>query len=368
VSGLDIFQEADRQLTLCNACRYCEGYCAVFPAVELRREFGKGDVFYLSNLCHDCRACYYACMYAPPHEFAINIPKILSQARVASYRHWSWPRFLARSFVGRRVAFLLASGTAAAVLALSLLLVPPERFGAVHQGPGAFYELIPYIWMVIPALILVVYGMFIWLRGAALCWGETRAMPRGSVGLKPIARAVGGALGLSYLRGGGPGCSYPEERPSAIRRIFHSLVFWGFAFDFVSTTLAYIYQDWLGRLPPYSLGSAPVVFGSVGGLGLIVGTAGLIWLKLRSDRAPMGMDGYGMDYDFLSLLGLTALTGMLTLAFRATPALGSLLVLHLAFVAALFITAPYGKFVHAVYRFLALVKHYAEQDEPRQSA
>ena len=31
------FAEADRQLTICNACRYCEGYCAVFPALERQR-------------------------------------------------------------------------------------------------------------------------------------------------------------------------------------------------------------------------------------------------------------------------------------------------------------------------------------------
>jgi citrate/tricarballylate utilization protein len=367
VPGLELFAEADRQLTLCNACRYCEGYCAVFQAIELRREYDKGDVFYLSNLCHDCRACYYACMYSPPHEFAINIPKILSEARVASYEHWSWPGFLARAFAGRRVAWLLASGAAAVVLALTLLLIPAGSLWSAHGGAGAFYEVIPYAAMVVAALGLSAFWLAVWLRGAVRCWRET-GVARGASGMKPIARAIGAALGLRYLQGGGPGCSYPEERPSMIRRIFHSLVFWGFAGDFVSTTLAYIYQDWLHELPPYSLGSAPVIFGAVGGVGLLVGCGGLIWCKVRSDRAPMGAEGYGLDYDFLGILALVALTGLLTLALRSTPALGSLLALHLALVAALFITAPYGKFVHAIYRFLALVKYYAEQDQPRSSA
>ena len=66
----------------------------MFRAIETRRDFEKGDVFYLANLCHDCRACYYACMFTPPHEFAINIPQILSEARVESYKQWSWPGFL----------------------------------------------------------------------------------------------------------------------------------------------------------------------------------------------------------------------------------------------------------------------------------
>ena len=140
------------------------------------------------------------------------------------------------------------------------------------------------------------------------CWREIIGVARGSDGLAPITRAIGAALGLRYLQGGGPGCSYPEERPSAVRRVFHGLVFWGFACDFVSTTLAFLYEDWLHRLPPYSLSSAPVVFGAVGGLGLLIGSAGLIWCKLRSDRAPMAKGQYGLDYDFLGILGLTALT------------------------------------------------------------
>ena len=364
---LDLFAEADRQLTLCNACRYCEGYCAVFQAIELRREFGKGDVFYLSNLCHDCRACYYACMYSPPHEFAINIPKVLSEARLASYEQWSWPGLLGRAFASRRVVWLLAGLAAAIVWALSLLLTPSASLSNPHTGPGAFYEVIPYVAMVAGALVLSVYWLAIWLRGAVQSWRDLGGLPNSS-DWKPLARAVGAALGLRYLQGGGPGCTYPDERPSAARRAFHSLVFWGFAADFISTTLAYIYQDWLHELPPYPLRSAPVIFGTLGGIGLLAGCIGLIWLKARSDREPMGKGAYGLDYDFLVILGLTALTGLLTLAFRTTPAMGDLLVLHLGLIAALFITAPYGKFVHAVYRFLALVKYYAEQQQPRASA
>src|ERR1700722_19013307 len=117
--GLDLFQEAERQLVVSNACRYCEGYCPVFRAIEIRRDFKPNDVSYLSNLCHDCRACYYACMYTPPHEFAINISKILAEARKETYRRWSWPGFLAKAFADNRVTVYLAIVVMAAVLALS---------------------------------------------------------------------------------------------------------------------------------------------------------------------------------------------------------------------------------------------------------
>ena len=70
----ELLKEANRQIVICNACRYCEGFCAVFPAMERRRTFTDGDFTYLANLCFDCRACFYACQYAPPHEFNVNVP------------------------------------------------------------------------------------------------------------------------------------------------------------------------------------------------------------------------------------------------------------------------------------------------------
>lgn len=365
--GLDIIQEAGRQLVICNACRYCEGYCPVFRAIETRRDFKQGDVFYLSNLCHDCRACYYACMYTPPHEFAINIPQILAKSRIETYRRWSWPDFLGRAFKNRSVTVFLATGLAALVAVLALLFIPSENLYAAHLGPGSFYEVVPYLAMVAGALILFFYGIAVWLRGGARFWSETRSAINERGNWKTLAAAVGAALGLRYLKGGGPGCFYPDERPSSVRRVYHSLTFWGLTSDFVSTTLAFVYQDFFHILPPYSLTSAPVILGSVGGVALLIGTCGLIYYKLQSDREPEAPAASGMDYVFLVTLGLTALTGMLTLILRATTAMGSILVLHLACIAALFVTAPYGKFVHAVYRTLALIRYETEQSQPHHS-
>src|SRR5713226_1034906 len=92
VADLKISATTFWQLEVCNACRYCEGYCAVFPALERRRRCGPGDIVYLANLCHDCRACFYACMYAPPHEFGVNIPKALAEVRERTYAEYALPR------------------------------------------------------------------------------------------------------------------------------------------------------------------------------------------------------------------------------------------------------------------------------------
>src|SRR5256885_16679499 len=94
----DALAEADRILHVCNACRYCEGYCAVFPALERRLDFSAGDLRYLANLCHDCNECYAACQYAPPHEFAVDVPRTLAAVRVDAYQHYAWPRWLGKAF------------------------------------------------------------------------------------------------------------------------------------------------------------------------------------------------------------------------------------------------------------------------------
>jgi citrate/tricarballylate utilization protein len=361
---VDLFKEADRQLTICNACRYCEGYCAVFPAIELRRDFAKGDVLYLANLCHDCRACYYACMYSPPHEFAINIPQVMANVRLASYRRWSWPDLFARSFTNQKFALALAVLATASVVVLSAVLVSPAKMFSIHRGAGSFYEIIPYLAMVITGSALFLGMISVWLIGSVRFWRETASQPRGHRGIKAFIAGMADALGLRNLKGGGPGCSYPEEEPSSVRRVYHSFVSWGFLSAFVSTSLAAVYQDFFGWRPPYSLTSGPVIFGSIGGIAMIVGTAGLLWFKTKSDRAPAATAGNSLDFIFLGILGLVSLSGMLTLALRDTKALGGTLTIHLGLVAAMFVTAPYGKFVHFLYRSLALIKNRIEQNLP----
>jgi citrate/tricarballylate utilization protein len=93
---------------------------------------------------------------------------------------------------------------------------------------------------------------------------------------------------------------------------------------------------------------------------MIAGCAGLAVLKRHSGPAPTAA-----DYGLLIGLGLLAFTGMLTLLLRATPAYGLVLVAHLATIVVCFAVAPYTRFVHAVYRFLAIV---ADNIESRHTA
>jgi citrate/tricarballylate utilization protein len=68
-----------------------------------------------------------------------------------------------------------------------------------------------------------------------------------------------------------------------------------------------------------------------------------------------------MDYAFLVVLDLVAITGMLLLVLRDTRFMPSMLVVHLGLLVGLFVTAPYGKFIHFVYRYLALLRRAGEE-------
>ena len=115
-----LLAEADRLMTVCNSCRYCEGLCAVFPAMEMRRAFPDGDLNYLANLCHGCGACYVDCQFSPPHEFDVNVPRVLAQVRNESYAAYAWPRVLAPLFARNGLAISLVAALARRGLHLRL--------------------------------------------------------------------------------------------------------------------------------------------------------------------------------------------------------------------------------------------------------
>ena len=357
----NLLAEAERQMTICNSCRYCEGYCAVFPAMELRRDFEEGDMIYLANLCFECRDCYYACQFAPPHEFGVNVPQIFAEIRAETYQEYSWPGILGKLYRRNGLAVGLITVLSTVAITLLILAFRGGALFATHTGEGAFYRVVPYAAMVIPALLIAAYCLVAFARGAYRFWRDTDSSLAGLVNFRAFMVATKDAFGLRYLKGGGVGCNYPDERFSQVRRWFHHLVFYGFLLDLASTTVAAIEDHFLGRHAPYPLLSAPVLLGTVGGIMRVIGAAGLLYLKWRSDKDPAASRMLKMDVAFLILLGLTGLTGLLLLVFRATPGMGLLLAVHLGFVAGLFLTLPYGKFAHVVYRYAALIRNALEQ-------
>jgi len=342
--------EGDRILTICNSCRYCEGFCAVFPAIERRQNWSEASLHHLANLCHNCAECFYACQYAPPHEFAVNVPKVLAEIRLRSYRKYSWPGFLGGAWAGTVLAVALA--------VLALIFTP--------RAPGGdFYTAISHRVMVgfFGAMGLLILAS--WAIGLARCWNEDRSRP--PLRARAFLDALRDVLKLSNLSSHGAGCTYPNERHSQARRIFHHFTFYGFLLCFASTSVAAVYDNAFGWKAPYAYLSVPVVLGALGGVGLIAGPLGFFVLKVRRDPRIADTRQDAMDILLLALLFATAVTGLALMLLRATAAMSPLLAIHLAIVAALFVTLPFGKFVHGLYRSAALLRNALEQRDRDQS-
>jgi citrate/tricarballylate utilization protein len=359
----ETIDEARRLMQICNACRYCEGYCAVFPAMELRRVFSTGDLSYLANLCHDCRACYYACPYAPPHEFSLNLPQTMAKLRAESYQEFAWPHSLAGLF--RRNGTLVCVATSLSimlVLILSAQLNPAAIHGQSLDSPGAFYAVVPEPVMVGVAGITFLFALLAMSVGFLNFWRESGGGPVARV--RPLLQALSDVLTLRNLGGDGYGCNNRDEAFSQTRRYFHQAMFYGFSLCFVSTCTAAVYEHVLGRVAPYAFLSLPVLFGTAGGIGMLAGAAGLLWVKAAADPGPMAKTLLGADYALMLLLFLSAGTGLLLLALRHTAAMSVLLSLHLGVILSLFLVLPYTKFVHGIYRSAALLRNAAERPKP----
>jgi citrate/tricarballylate utilization protein len=359
-----LIEEAQRVLAICNACRYCEGYCAVFPALERRLAFDEADVHYLANLCHNCGSCLYACQYAPPHEFQLNFPRVLAQVRKVTYRKYAWPAFLGAAF--ERNALIAAIATVAGMALLFMLMAGDSSrlFAAYSDAQGAFYALMPHGVMAGLFGVVFLFVLASLAMSFARFWSDTGERVAEFVAPPALSSATWDAAGLRYLDGGGDGCTYPDEKPSFARRRFHHFTFYGFMLCFAATAAGTIYHYVFGIHAPYPFWSLPVILGSLGGLGLIIGPVGLLWLRHVRDPDLGDRTQTGMDVAFIALLLLTSVTGLALLALRETRGMGVALAIHLGAVLALFVTLPYGKFVHALYRFAALVRFHIERRRP----
>ena len=360
----EVMKEAHRCTTICNACRYCEGFCAVFPVMEMRRKFTDPELKYFANLCHNCRGCYYACQYAPPHEFDLNYPEVMAKLRKETYQEFAWPGCVSKLFKNNGL-YIFAMTTLAIFLFIAgtMLFKGPQALFTAVPGAEAFYKIIPYWLMCVIFMAVFFFSLYALYRGVKNMWRITESKPEELWKLSNHIQAMKDAFTLRYLEGNGDGCNYPDDKFSMIRRKFHHFTFYGFLGCMVATAIAFLYEHGFGIPSPFSIFSLPTFIGTVSGLALCYGTGGLLWLKSRMDHRPYDEQSVGMDMSFTTLLFLVSLSGLLLLLFRGTSAMGLLLCVHLGLVLGFFLSMTTGKFVHMVYRYFALVRNAYEHRE-----
>jgi citrate/tricarballylate utilization protein len=364
-------QEVARQLQICNGCRYCEGFCAVFPAMTRRLEFGKADIHYLANLCHNCGACLHACQYAPPHEFAINVPKAMATVRGQTYADYAWPPAMGKLYQRNGLTLSLALAASLTLFMLLAIQSNGSLWGPVSgDAQQGFYAIFPHNFMVSLFAPVFLWAVFALGMGVRKFWVDVTPATSGAPLSTPAAaEATHDALKLKYLGGGhGDGCNNEDDAFTLARKRMHHLTFYGFMLCFAATSVATVYHYVLGWPAPYDFTSLPKILGTVGGISLALGTLGLWRLNLARDPNHGDVKQRPMDRGFIALLFLISVTGLALMLAKNSVAMPSLLALHLGLVMALFLTLPYGKFAHGIFRTASLLRFAVEKRQPSKLA
>ena len=339
--------EAERQLGICNSCRYCEGYCGTFQALTRYRSFDTATVSHLANLCHNCRGCYYACQYTEPHEFALNIPALLADVRAQNWEQHVRPAFFSRAMQRSLWPYVL--------LCILFMVLLSIGTGAPWLSSQPFYTSVSHGVMIsifLPLFLLPLVALFFGLRRYWKSVGGTRLT------FNNYSSALKSAATMKQLNGGqGQGCNYESgERYTSTRRWAHQATMYGFLLCFMSTSVATLYHYVFGWEAPYPFFSLPKLFGVAGGLLLSVGCVALWFLKSRSDSKLSAARRSSGEYAFIGLLFLVSTTGLLLYFFKGTALAGAWLIIHLAFVATFFVSIPYSKMSHGFFRMAALCR------------
>jgi citrate/tricarballylate utilization protein len=284
----------------------------------------------------------------------------MAEVRLQTYAEFAWPRTLGTLYKKNGLTLCVALATS---LILFLVLAAMMHGSATSAVPnGNFYVIFPH------NLMVQMFGPIFLFAAVALCigahgfWQEERP---GATSKAAVGEAINNVLRLKYLDGGnGAGCNDEDDRFTRRRQWFHHATFYGFLLCFAATSVATVYHYFFNWPAPYGYLSLPKLLGISGGVALVVGTCGLFWLNLR--RHPLHQDPAQkpMDRGFLALLFLTAISGLALMLVKTTPALPIALSIHLGAVMALFLTLPYGKFAHGIYRSVALLKWSIERRQP----
>ncbi len=145
------------------------------------------------------------------------------------------------------------------------------------------------------------------------------------------------------------GASRPLTTCGKIKWSSHVLIFWGFVFTAIATTLAFFMKPEGAVLP---LDHPVKIFGNAGGVLLVVGCSAMFYARFQESGSMWHL--HRSDYFLVALL-LTAVTGFLIentiyVFGRADSLTPYIYWTHMIVIASLLATAPWTKFTHAFYK------------------
>lgn len=332
----------------CFQCATCSSVCdlatpeTAFPRRQvLWAQWGLVDRLRADPsvwLCHQCNDCTARCPRdARPGD-------TLQAVRALLVEDLGAPAFMAR-LVGRaRVTWPLLLGLP--VLFWALFIQAVDGF-AVPRTPLVYADVVPQ-WMIyavfLPAGAFAVLAAAVGARRAWSAWNEG-GKRKGSLlrGLGAVALEI-----LGHQRFGT--CTVARPRQAG-----HVLLFWGFLGALATTTLLGIGIDVFGvRTPLPQLNPVKLL----GNLSAVLLCVGVVWLAVnRAGNAQAAGASRAFDVFLVALVVLLVFSGVgaeLGRLFLPAPVALALYVLHLGMVLSLFLTFPFSKLAHALYRTLAM--------------
>jgi quinone-modifying oxidoreductase subunit QmoC len=345
----------------CMQCATCSTVCdlatptSMFPRRQvLWAQWGLADRLRADPsvwLCHQCNDCTARCPRdARPGDAMQAIRALLVEelgaprfmARLVGNAAWTWPILLL-----------------VPVLFLALLVRAVNGF-AVPRTPLVYSDVVPQ-WMIyavfLPAGAFAVLAAAVGARRAWAAWGE--GAPRSGSLLRGL-----GAVALDVLlHRRFETCS--AARP---RRTGHMLLLWGFLGALATTTLLGILIDVLGVKTPLPQ-LHPVKL--LGNLSAILLAVGVVWLAVnRAGNEAAAGRSRAFDVFLVALVTLLVFSGVgaeLGRLWLPPAAALALYVVHLGMVLSLFLTFPFSKLAHALYRTLAMAHERLTADQGRPS-
>ncbi len=289
-------------------------------------------------LCHQCNDCTTRCPRdAKPGD-------ALQAIRALMIEQAGTPKFMAGLVARAGTTWPLLLGLPVLLWAVYIYLV--NGF-AVPNLPLVYGDVVSH-WMIytvfFPASAFAVVTAFIGGRRYWTAWGQ--ASPRNGT----LLQGLGGIAADILLHRRFKTCV-----AAAPRRLGHLALFWGFIGALITTTLVVIALYGFGVELPLPQWHPFKILGNVSALLLIVGVIWLLANRLSNDRAAGTSRAF--DNFFLALVIGLVFTGVFTelgrYIFPVPLALG-IYVLHLGIILSLFLTFPFSKFAHALYRTLAM--------------
>jgi len=342
-------------LSVCYQCGTCTAVCPIstaenpFPRKEMvwvqwgmkDRALGNASIW----LCHQCGTCN---TYCPRDAKPSNV---MAALRDYSITHYAVPAFMGRALSHPRYLPLLFAVPAIILLAVLGWL---GHLTSLPEGRIVFSKFLPIAYIEVIFVASMVLALIGAAMGGARYW---RAMSGSGNGHVPIPTLSATLVDIFKHRRFSQCREVPGTRETHKEHLHHThmAVFYGFLGLVATTTSVGIGIYAFGYLTPWPFWHPVKILGNVSGTVVVLASAVFLWRRI-ADAGRAGKSAYS-DWLFLSILGLTTLTGFLSQWLRLADLRVAypMYFIHLLFVFFLLVYIPYSKFAHLIYRGLAML-------------